>query len=128
MFERIVVGVGKTDSAKSAARVATDLAERYGSTLHFVLAFAKGTGDGGGRKDAEAFLDSLVRGATGEAHAHAIPGDPADTVLMVADEVTADLIVVGNKGMQGARRVLGSVPNSIAHGAKASVLIVDTQG
>jgi len=40
--------------------------------------------------------------------------------------VKADLIVVGNKGMRGARRVLGSVPNSIAHSAPCSVLIVDT--
>ena len=55
-----------------------------------------------------------------------LPGDPADTLLTVADEVHADLIVVGNKGMQGARRILGSVPNSVAHGAPCSVLIVDT--
>jgi nucleotide-binding universal stress UspA family protein len=41
--------------------------------------------------------------------------------------VKADLIVVGNKGMKGVRRVLGSVPNSVAHGAHCSVLIVDTQ-
>jgi nucleotide-binding universal stress UspA family protein len=37
-------------------------------------------------------------------------------------------IVVGNKGMRGARRVLGSVPNSVAHLAPCSVLIVDTTG
>jgi nucleotide-binding universal stress UspA family protein len=35
--------------------------------------------------------------------------------------------VVGNRGMRGAaRRVLGSVPNTIAHGAPCSVLIADT--
>ena len=36
--------------------------------------------------------------------------------------------MVGNKGMHGARRILGSVPNSVAHGADCSVLIVDTTG
>ena len=41
-------------------------------------------------------------------------------------EPRPDLIVVGNKGMKGVRRVLGSVPNSVAHGAACSVLIVDT--
>jgi nucleotide-binding universal stress UspA family protein len=45
---------------------------------------------------------------------------------MVAEEVGADLVVVGNRGMKGARRVLGSVPNTIAHGATCSVLIADT--
>jgi nucleotide-binding universal stress UspA family protein len=38
--------------------------------------------------------------------------------------VEADLIVVGSKGMQ--RRVLGSVPHSIAHGAGCAVLVVKT--
>ena len=44
----------------------------------------------------------------------------------MADRIGADLIVVGNKGMKGVRRVLGSVPNSVAHQANCSVLIVDT--
>ena len=38
----------------------------------------------------------------------------------------ADLIVVGNKGMHGTHRVLGSVPNSVAHQAPCAVLIVAT--
>jgi nucleotide-binding universal stress UspA family protein len=53
-------------------------------------------------------------------------GSPADVVIRVAEQEGADLIVVGNKGMSGVKRVLGSVPNSIAHGAHCSVLIVDT--
>ncbi len=53
-------------------------------------------------------------------------GDPADAIVRVADQIGADLIVVGNKGMKGVRRVLGSVPNSVAHQANCSVLIVDT--
>jgi nucleotide-binding universal stress UspA family protein len=53
-------------------------------------------------------------------------GDPAEAIVRLADQVGADLIVVGNKGMKGVRRVLGSVPNSVAHHANCSVLIVDT--
>jgi nucleotide-binding universal stress UspA family protein len=129
MFGCIVVGVGKTDSAKRAARVAIDLAQTYGAKLHVVMAVDRSGEalDSPARKDAEAFLRTMVTASPVEMQPHAIPGDPADVVLMVAEEVQADLIVVGNKGMQGARRVLGSVPNSVAHGARASVLIVDTQ-
>jgi nucleotide-binding universal stress UspA family protein len=47
-------------------------------------------------------------------------------VCDIAESVHADLIVVGNRGMTGARRLLGSVPNSIAHRAPCSVLIVHT--
>ena len=57
---------------------------------------------------------------------HAIPGDATAAILRVAQEVNADLIVVGNKGMKGKGRVLGSVPNTVSHKAPCSVLIVNT--
>jgi nucleotide-binding universal stress UspA family protein len=129
MYGRIVVGVAKTDSAKRAVDVAVDLAQRYEAELHLVMAFDRsGTAlDSVPRKQAEAFLASLESVSPVPVQVHAIPGDPADTVLMVANEVGADLVVVGNRGMRGAaRRVLGSVPNTIAHGAPCSVLIADT--
>lgn len=59
---------------------------------------------------------------------HAATGDPAAAIVRIAEEEEADLVVVGNKGMKGTRRILGSVPNSVAHGAPCSVLIVDTEG
>ena len=57
---------------------------------------------------------------------HQVAGSAADALCDVATTVGADLIVVGNRGMTGARRVLGSVPNSVAHSAPCSVLIVQT--
>ncbi len=51
-------------------------------------------------------------------------GDAADVVVQLASECGADLLVIGNKGMQ--RRVLGSVPNTVAHSAPCSVLVVKT--
>ncbi|HRV60538.1 MAG TPA: universal stress protein [Solirubrobacterales bacterium] len=54
-------------------------------------------------------------------------GDPADAILKVAEDLDADLIVVGNKGMTGARRfLLGSVPNKVSHHAPCSVFIART--
>jgi nucleotide-binding universal stress UspA family protein len=69
--------------------------------------------------------DSIVAQGV-EASYHPAAGDAADSIVKVADQVGADLIVVGNRGMKGVRRVLGSVPNSVAHQANCSVLIVDT--
>jgi nucleotide-binding universal stress UspA family protein len=57
---------------------------------------------------------------------HVVSGPAADAILNTATDVGTDLIVVGSKGMQGLRRVLGSVPNSVAHGANCDVLIVKT--
>jgi nucleotide-binding universal stress UspA family protein len=54
-------------------------------------------------------------------------GDPADAILDVAEDRKADLIVVGKKGMTGAKRfLLGSVPNKVSHHASCSVLIIHT--
>jgi nucleotide-binding universal stress UspA family protein len=55
---------------------------------------------------------------------HVSAGDPAAVVIAAAAAVNADLIVVGSKGMH--RKVLGSVPNSVAHDAPCDVLIVKT--
>ena len=58
---------------------------------------------------------------------YAREGDPADAILDVAEENNADLIVVGNKGMTGAKRfLLGSVPNKVSHHAPCSVMIIRT--
>jgi nucleotide-binding universal stress UspA family protein len=51
-------------------------------------------------------------------------GDPAKTLVELAEECHADVLVIGNKGMD--RRVLGSVPNTVAHKAPCSVLVVKT--
>ena len=58
--------------------------------------------------------------------AHAAQGNADDVILNTAVDVGADLIVVGSKGMRGARRYLGSVPNSVAHSAHCAVLVVKT--
>jgi nucleotide-binding universal stress UspA family protein len=58
--------------------------------------------------------------------AHALPDDPARALCETAQAVAADLIVVGNKGMKGVRRVLGSVPSWVTHHASCDVLIVQT--
>ncbi len=58
---------------------------------------------------------------------HAIRKDPAEALLEVAEDVGATMIVVGSKGMHGARRLaLGNVPNKVSHRARCNVLIVAT--
>jgi nucleotide-binding universal stress UspA family protein len=51
-------------------------------------------------------------------------GDPAEVLVRLADECSADLLVIGNKGLK--RRLLGSVPNTVTHEAGCSVLVVKT--
>ena len=147
MFGRIVVGTDGSDTAAEAVRQATELAKLSGARLEIVSAFEpipqqvvqqearEAPGDVqyeiGPRED----VNLILEGAAGEAknagveevQTHAREGDPADAILDVAEEINADLIVVGNKGMTGARRfLLGSVPNKVSHHAPCSVIIVRT--
>ena len=68
-----------------------------------------------------------IQDAGVEVQTFARQGDPADAILDVAEEQNADLIIVGNKGMSGAKRfLLGSVPNKVSHHAPCSVMIIRT--
>ena len=82
------------------------------------------------RAEVDATLQHAVQRAAAAgvpAREHAREGDAADAILDVAEELGADLIVVGNKGMTGADRfLLGSVPNTVTHHAPCSVLVIRT--
>jgi nucleotide-binding universal stress UspA family protein len=82
------------------------------------------------REDVSQTLEGAAEGLRGAGIAveiHAREGDPADAILDIAEEQEADLIVVGNKGMTGAKRfLLGSVPNKVSHHAPCSVMIIRT--
>jgi nucleotide-binding universal stress UspA family protein len=142
-MKAIVVGTDGSDTAAQALREAGDLAKSTGAKLHIVSAYVPATGirasgSGSARENwmvgPDVQVDSVLAEAAGAMHAqgieaeiHARKGDPADALLNVADEQDADLIVVGNRGMTGAKRfLLGSVPDKISHHAPCSVLIVRT--
>jgi nucleotide-binding universal stress UspA family protein len=146
MFGRIVVGTDGSETASEAVRQARELAKASGSVLEIVSAYepipqsrlreeaADIPGDVqygvGPREDVNLALDRAAAEAKQdgiEAHTYPREGDPADAILDVAEETEADLIVVGNKGMTGAKRfLLGSVPNKVSHHAPCSVMIVRT--
>ena len=146
MFGSIVVGTDGSDTAKEAVRQATELAKSIGAQLNVVSAYEpvpegrlrserKDAPDDlqwsiNPREDVEATLSDAseaINEAGVDVAVFARQGDPADAILDVAEEQDADLIVVGNKGMTGAKRfLLGSVPNKVSHHAPCSVLIIRT--
>ena len=140
MFETVVVGADESATAAEAVRVAIELVKLTDGQLHIVTAYKpkpvrvagvpeeyrERLGPGG---EADTVLEdqcARARSAGVEVEGHAGAGDPVDAIVRVAEEEKADVIVVGNKGMAGVRRALGSVPNSIAHKAPCAVFIVQT--
>ena len=56
-----------------------------------------------------------------------IVGAPINALVQLAEEVHADLLVVGNVGLSSvAGRLLGSVPSEVSRRVKTDVLIVHT--
>jgi nucleotide-binding universal stress UspA family protein len=146
MFGSIVVGTDGSDTAREAVRQAVELAGSVGAELLLVSAYAPTSRVTvnpettqvpedvqwmvSAREDVASILAEAARAAEeAGVPAQTFPrqGDPADAILDVAEERDADLIVVGNKGMTGAKRfLLGSVPNRVSHHAPCSVLIIRT--
>ncbi len=138
MFNTVVVGADDSSTAREAVMIAADIAQSGGAVLHIVTAYDPKSVRADDLPEelrfsamhpAEALLrrlSVLVKERGLEPVVHAAEGDPVDAIVAVAESVEADLIVVGNRGMKGVRRVLGSVPNSVAHKAPCSVLIADT--
>lgn len=146
MIGSIVVGTDGSETATQAVKEAVALAEKLGAELRIVSAYSpvsesqqrrekhdapsdvewmvseRGDADGT-LQDAE----QIAKDAGVSVKTFARQGDPSDAILDVAEETKADLVVVGNRGMTGAKRfLLGSVPNKISHHAPCSVLIVRT--
>ncbi len=124
MFKTIVVGTDGSNTAEKAVEEASELASAVGASVHIVRAVA---GPGG---DPEAELERAAEAAKKagvEAETHIVRDDASEALISAAEEHDADLILIGNKGMTGARRfLLGSVPNDVAHHAPCSVLIART--
>jgi nucleotide-binding universal stress UspA family protein len=143
MFASIVVGTDGSETATKAVLHAAEMARALGAKLHIVSAYTPAAVQVQSEGDPERTgwnvgPDVLVEGVLSEATAavaslgldvdtHAVRGDAAEGLIDAAAQVGADLIVVGNRGMTGARRfLLGNVPNKVSHHAHCSVLIVRT--
>ncbi len=145
MFKKIVVGTDGSETAGLAVRQAAELARAAGAELTITSAYEPVSPvrlrqeemDAPSdvafkispREDVEALLQEAAGAVRDIVKAKTLPlkGDPADALIDAVEETGADLIVVGNKGMTGAKRfLLGSVPNKIAHHSGTSVLIIKT--
>jgi nucleotide-binding universal stress UspA family protein len=143
MLKRIAVGTDGTPTADKAVDMAIDLAKHYGARLVVISSYQPVAEDRLRGQQAAAPMetqwainptadvDAILEQAASKARSQGLKvttvasqGDAADVLCKFAEEEQAELLVVGNKGMR--RRILGSVPNSVAHKAPCSVLVVKT--
>ncbi|TLP74229.1 universal stress protein [Nesterenkonia sphaerica] len=153
MSNIIITGVDNSETAYQAAMKAGHLAVALGCELHVLSAFSIRTsetvrslhnqGDVEHRsREFERLVDRYARAADLTASAvagglrdkfpglkvisKAIEGNPGSALVREAKVLSAELIVVGNKRLQGAGRILGSVARTVATEADCDLYIVHT--
>ena len=139
-MKTIVVGTDGTSASGAAVAAAADLAVDAKAKVHLVTACPHPvvvTGvdvvavpdHGEVRSSQGRAVESqaeTVRRRGLEVEVHVCDGSPAQALCAVAETVGADVIVVGDRRMHGAARVLGSVASKVAHKAPCSVFIAKT--
>jgi nucleotide-binding universal stress UspA family protein len=141
----IVAGTDGSATAEVAVDTAGELARALGAQVHVVTAYRSGSLEASmaaaagmavpvpdvdsARQAAQEIVDrasARLKRQGVQVATHVCPGEPAEVLITIADAENAQMIVVGNRGMVGSRRVLGSVPNRVSHHAPCGVFIVRT--
>ncbi|MEV4127817.1 universal stress protein [Nocardia sp. NPDC049707] len=145
-YRTIVVGTDGSDSSYVAVDKAAALAAAAGATLIVTCAYYPTDDrdvaaaddvlkDEAYQVHGSAPTNEILRTARDRAVAagaeeiveRAIVGEPVESLLALVKEVEADLLVVGNRGLNTlAGRLLGSVPSDVARKSRSDVLIVHT--
>ena len=146
-YRSVLVGTDGSETAERAVEYAAAMASAFGARLTILTAFMPHTADELTRVQDEVPSDLrwmltdaaqaedkagsgkaiAARHGVKDVHCRVSRGDPAEALIETADDVGADVIVVGNKGMTGTGRfLLGSVPNRVSHHAPCDLLIVRT--
>jgi nucleotide-binding universal stress UspA family protein len=143
-YKTVVVGTDGSDSSLRAVDRAGAIASGSGAKLIVATAYfpqsedqraADVLKDEGYKMSGNAPIYAILREAKDRAKAagateveeKAVVGAPVDALVELAEQVDADLLVVGNVGLSTiAGRLLGSVPANVARRSKVDVLIVHT--
>lgn len=150
VYQTVVVGTDGSDSSLRAVDRAAAIAADHGAklivaTAHLPVPVEKGRyaippGSDHGqdyRTVGEAPFYAILQNARERAHQAGakdveekpIVGAPINALVQLAEEIEADLLVVGNVGLSSvAGRLLGSVPSEVSRRARTDVLIVYTTG
>lgn len=138
-MHEIVVGVDESDTAREAAKRAAEIAVGLDRSLHVVMAVKNGMSFGmrvGSDEfqvdwvaSAAQFLKDMCGDLPVPNATYALGGkDPAKSLVEEAERLDASMIVVGNRRVKGAGRLLGAIATDVVHHAPCDVLVVNTTG
>jgi predicted unusual protein kinase regulating ubiquinone biosynthesis (AarF/ABC1/UbiB family)/nucleotide-binding universal stress UspA family protein len=118
---KVVVATDRSETARRAVAWAAELAGRFDAELVLLQVLTESSDGAHERLDGDAAAFPRARAEL------RVDPDVAGGILRAAEEERADVLVVGNAGMGGRREfLLGNVPNRVTHGARCTVVIVNT--
>jgi nucleotide-binding universal stress UspA family protein len=117
-YARILIATDGSATAAGAVEAGGKLAAAVGAEVRLLYV--------GDPTPGTAILEEAARSLPVPALGRTVQGEPSGRIVQVAGEEGSDLIVVGNKGMIGARRFLASVPSKVSRHAPCHVLLVKT--
>ena len=137
-YTKVLVAVDLSEDSTKVAERALAIAAKNGAELHLIhviepLSFAYG---GDIPMDFSGIQDEIHQQATqqlqrfaeangiDESHQHIVLGRPEVEIHSMAEDLGADLIVVGSHGRYGLALLMGSTANGVLHGASCDVLAV----
>ena len=143
---KILLATDGSEEASAAARTAAELSRKTGAELHVVHvgSLLYDVDDTGSAvfdpeieeraqtrldQEAQSLLDEQIENIKSEGgtvtQAHMRPGDQTDTIVRLAEEIDAGMIIMGSRGRGGIRRALmGSVSENVVLHAHCPVLVV----
>jgi len=134
LFRRIVVGYDGSEHSRRALDAAVDPAKMHGAVVHVitVIDIASLSSDpaavgivreAANQISSEAF-ERLSRDNV-DHNVYIRQGDPGDEIIKLAEEIKADLIIVGSRGLSKLKRIfLGSVSQKVVSRSRVPVLVV----
>ncbi|WP_158888187.1 universal stress protein [Amycolatopsis anabasis] len=145
-YNTVVVGTDGSDSSFAAVDRAAAVAADSGATLVIACAYYPASrhdvekaqdvlrdeayqvvGSAPAEDTLQSARDRATRVGATKIETVAVVGEPVESLGKVVDERAADLLVVGNRGLNTlAGRILGSVPSEVARKSGVDVLIVHT--
>jgi nucleotide-binding universal stress UspA family protein len=145
-YKVVVVGTDGSESSLRAVDEAAKIAAESNAKLIIASAYLSEDRNQGGEPDqptgddykaeGNAPVYARLRKASDRAKAagaqdvdeRPVEGAAVDVLVDLVEEVSADLLVVGNVGLNSvAGRLLGSVPSAVRSRAKTEVLIAETK-
>ena len=130
---KILLATDGSEDARLAARAAASLTDKVGAELHVVHAWQSVPHpvidadyyEEGAKRLLEEQTEVVSGFGVAVSEAHLVMGPPVDAILDLAEEIGADLLVVGSRGHGTfGRLILGSVSEGVVHHATRPVLVM----